>query len=237
MFCYKCGAEIPDESEFCMKCGTKMSLNNFDDKLPELNKEFITEPFEYDKGSDKVKVTKNQIIFKCHGFFAISTNHEIPYDKIGKVERLYKGNTLKITYLLNNKFKVCEFYCKDITVANKIFEICNYYSNHNNYNVPESLQAEKSNITQSNVIVNEIHKEKPLTKHQRIKENKKNGVACCPKCGSTSLSANKKGFGIGKAVIGAAVVSNPIGLVAGNINAKKVRVTCLNCGHDFWAGK
>ena len=28
-----------------------------------------------------------------------------------------------------------------------------------------------------------------------------------------------------------------IGLVAGNIGAKKVRVTCLKCGYQFWAGK
>lgn len=74
----------------------------------------------------------------------------------------------------------------------------------------------------------------PLTKKERIKENKANGIACCPKCGSTSLSANKKGFGIGKAVVGAALTGG-IGLVAGNIGAKKVVVTCLNCGHQWKA--
>lgn len=73
---------------------------------------------------------------------------------------------------------------------------------------------------------------RPLSKRERIKENKKNAVACCPKCGSTSLSANKKGFGIGKAVVGAAIVG-PLGLVAGNKGAKKVYVTCLNCGHRW----
>lgn len=82
---------------------------------------------------------------------------------------------------------------------------------------------------------------KPLTKKERVAENRANAVACCPKCGSTSLSANKKGFGIGKAVIGASVSTvaglGPLGLVAGNLGAKKVRVTCLNCGHQFWAGK
>ena len=33
-------------------------------------------------------------------------------------------------------------------------------------------------------------------KRQRIAENRKNGIACCPKCGSTSITANKKGVGI-----------------------------------------
>ena len=61
-------------------------------------------------------------------------------------------------------------------------------------------------------------------------------IARCPKCGSTSLSGDKKGFGIGKAVVGAALTGG-IGLAAGNIGAKKVRVTCLKCGHQFWAGK
>lgn len=79
--------------------------------------------------------------------------------------------------------------------------------------------------------------EKSPSKRQRIKENKKSGIACCPKCGSTSISANKKGFGIGKAVIGAGLIGNPIGLVGGNLGAKKVRVTCLNCGHQWYAGK
>lgn len=59
-------------------------------------------------------------------------------------------------------------------------------------------------------------------------------MARCPRCGCTSLSGNKKGFGIGKAVIGAAI-AGPIGLVAGNIHAKKVRVTCIRCGKTFMA--
>ena len=67
---------------------------------------------------------------------------------------------------------------------------------------------------------------------RRIKENHANGVACCPKCGSTSLSANQKGFGIGKAVVGAAAFG-AIGLAAGNIHKHKLRVTCLNCGHSW----
>lgn len=69
---------------------------------------------------------------------------------------------------------------------------------------------------------------------QRIQENRDNAIACCPKCGSASLSANKKGYGIGKGVIGMAATGGLIGLVAGNLGAKKVRITCLNCGYQFY---
>lgn len=103
-------------------------------------------------------------------------------------------------------------------------------------NYPQPNQS--SNINQNiglgtlNTLFSKPTGEKPMSKRERIKENKKNAVACCPKCGSTSLSANKKGFGIGKAVIGANVVG-PIGLAAGNLNSQKIIITCLNCGHKF----
>lgn len=67
-----------------------------------------------------------------------------------------------------------------------------------------------------------------------LQEKQMKNTARCPRCGCTSLSGNKKGFGIGKAVIGAAI-AGPIGLVAGNIHAKKVRVTCMKCGKTFMA--
>ena len=68
----------------------------------------------------------------------------------------------------------------------------------------------------------------------QIQKDQLASMAKCPRCGSTSLAGNKKGFGIGKAVIGAALVG-PIGLVAGNVGAKKVQVTCLKCGKKFKA--
>lgn len=57
-------------------------------------------------------------------------------------------------------------------------------------------------------------------------------VARCPRCGSTSLSASKKGFGFGKALAGAVLVGG-VGLLAGGIGANKTVVTCLNCGYEF----
>ncbi len=61
-------------------------------------------------------------------------------------------------------------------------------------------------------------------------------VVRCPKCGSTHLSANKKGFSAGKALTGA-VLTGGIGLLAGGIGSGKVTITCLNCGHQWRAGE
>ncbi len=57
----------------------------------------------------------------------------------------------------------------------------------------------------------------------------------CPKCKSTSISANKAGFGLGKAVAGG-VALGPSGLLAGFFGSRKVYVTCLSCGHSRKAG-
>lgn len=58
----------------------------------------------------------------------------------------------------------------------------------------------------------------------------------CPKCGSKQITANKKGFGIGKAAIGA-VALGPIGLLGGLIKSGKVKITCLNCGFEWKPGE
>lgn len=57
----------------------------------------------------------------------------------------------------------------------------------------------------------------------------------CPKCHSTQLTSNKKGFSGVKALGGAALVGG-VGLLAGTIGSNKVVITCLRCGHQFNAG-
>ena len=54
------------------------------------------------------------------------------------------------------------------------------------------------------------------------------GMIRCPKCASTQISANKRGFSIGKALVF---------LPAGFVGMNKVVVTCLNCGHKWKPGK
>ncbi len=61
----------------------------------------------------------------------------------------------------------------------------------------------------------------------------------CPKCGSTQLTANKKGFSLGNAVKGVAAgfVGIPGGVLWGFKGKNKVIITCLKCGKEFKPGE
>lgn len=58
-----------------------------------------------------------------------------------------------------------------------------------------------------------------------------NGKPKCPACGSMSFSERKK-FGIGKALVGAAV-AGPVGLFAGVLGKRGVILTCLGCRIEY----
>lgn len=57
----------------------------------------------------------------------------------------------------------------------------------------------------------------------------------CPKCSSSMISPHKKGFGLGKALLGL-VITGPIGLLGGCIGANSITVTCLSCGYNWKVG-
>ena len=54
----------------------------------------------------------------------------------------------------------------------------------------------------------------------------------CPRCNSTQITANKKGFGLGKSIAGG-VLLGPVGLLGGFLGSGKVKITCLKCGHTW----
>lgn len=66
----------------------------------------------------------------------------------------------------------------------------------------------------------------------RIKENKANAIACCPKCGSTSINFQRKRLSVGRAVAGGVLFSAP-GAVLGGLSSKKGHCKCLNCGKTW----
>ncbi|MGN7786804.1 hypothetical protein ACTJIJ_19885 [Niabella sp. 22666] len=54
----------------------------------------------------------------------------------------------------------------------------------------------------------------------------------CPKCGSTQISAQKKGFSGKKAVAGA-ILTGGIGILAGTLGSNKIKLYCLACGNSW----
>ena len=58
----------------------------------------------------------------------------------------------------------------------------------------------------------------------------------CPYCNSRELHAEQKGFSGGKALAGAVLLGG-VGLLAGTLGSKDVRITCLKCGKSFKAGE
>lgn len=58
----------------------------------------------------------------------------------------------------------------------------------------------------------------------------------CPKCGSAYLTGDKKGFGLGKAVVGGVLLGG-VGLLGGFVGSRKIMVSCMQCGHAWEAGK
>lgn len=54
----------------------------------------------------------------------------------------------------------------------------------------------------------------------------------CPICGSTQITAGNKGFGLGKSAAGL-VLLGPVGLLGGLVGSKKIKITCLKCGHSW----
>jgi hypothetical protein len=62
------------------------------------------------------------------------------------------------------------------------------------------------------------------------------GTIRCPKCYSDQVAAGQKGLGFGKAAAGA-VLLGQVGLLGGFWGSSKIKVTCLNCGHQWEPGK
>lgn len=54
----------------------------------------------------------------------------------------------------------------------------------------------------------------------------------CPKCNSTQLTADKRGFNTGKAVVGA-VLTGGVGLLAGLHGKDNIVIYCMSCGENW----
>lgn len=83
-----------------------------------------------------------------------------------------------------------------------------------------------------NIEKNNANEEKKKEMDEQKKKMDGQGIAYCPKCLSTSVQPLKKGFGVGKAIVGGALLG-PIGLLGGAIGKNKIELHCVKCGHKF----
>lgn len=102
----------------------------------------------------------------------------------------------------------------------------NYINNYKTMNFKEDMKESiKEELTRREG--KREMKYNPKREEQRV---------CCPKCGSTSLSANKKGFGLLKGAAGV-LTFGAYGVVTAGIGKNKIIITCLACGKQFKPGK
>ena len=96
--------------------------------------------------------------------------------------------------------------------------------------IPSTWDKFKASAKESMDKAGEIADQKKV----RMKEMDDQGIPYCPKCLSTSLSANKKGGSIVKGLVGGALLG-PVGLLAGGIGRNKIDMYCMKCGNKFKA--
>lgn len=94
-------------------------------------------------------------------------------------------------------------------------------------------EGEKISFLQSlsaevNLRSEKVSREKDV-REQKEGELKNSGEIHCPKCLSTSVTAQKRGYSIGQAILA--------GPLAGAIGSNKVHCICLKCGHKWKPGR
>lgn len=97
-------------------------------------------------------------------------------------------------------------------------------------------QYESENYRQEEERIKKKQKEEErIRAYEEVKDSLERlhrGIGSCPYCGSSSYSYEKKGFSVGKAAAGAALLG-PYGLLAGSAGSnRRVRV-CNRCGREY----
>lgn len=159
-----------------------------------------------------------------------------PYGKVEDYILLYwEQSTDKIIMVIGNiHMKEPKTYTlsSDSTYSNSFEELYKILSEQAKCDMQSTLtEAEKYKVSYK-PIINEKTVQSSNGK-KMVQSVTDDNQARCPRCGSPSLSANKKGFGMGKAVVGTLAFGVIGGVLAGSIGSKKIEVTCLKCGKKF----
>jgi tellurium resistance protein TerD len=92
---------------------------------------------------------------------------------------------------------------------------------------PHSINPPPSYGTQTNP----FPRPNPPNTQTNYNDTQQPGLVC-PNCQSNRITAGKKGFGFGKAIVGG-ILLGPIGLLGGFIGSKKMEFACMNCNRRW----
>ena len=81
------------------------------------------------------------------------------------------------------------------------------------------------------------YQQKKAIIEQENRQYKASCQVCCPNCGSTQITANKKGFSLGKSIAGGIILTPIAGVATGMLGKNKIIITCLSCGKQFKPGR
>lgn len=162
--------------------------------------------------------------------FVFSDKIYFPIINLKKVE--YSNKTIEIYMKDEEIIKI------EIEIEKDILKVYNTLRKHLGLAIePVDIDKNKEELKEAWNDLKKTFKECPLKdisvkKTDAVDDN----IVHCPKCGSTSITANKKGFSLAKGAAGVVAVG-ALGAVAAGHGKNKVIVTCLNCGHQWKPGK
>lgn len=132
MFCFKCGAEIPEESKFCMHCGADLKNIGSNTSSKKVYPQILLG--EYKLKKETINVFNDHIEIKRH-----LKNIIIPFDLIAGIGCI-KDCTIyrtSITYYNNSVLEMYHLFgYKNEKVFFDITEMLRKIAEANNYNVP-----------------------------------------------------------------------------------------------------
>jgi transcription elongation factor Elf1 len=155
-----------------------------------------------------------------HCGYPLQESKEEPVQQIQYCPYCGKKNSIESTFCGYCGKSFVKTEKRDIVPVNTDTEVMDIMDYKNDLDMPSDMVR----LQQAQI----IQQQRQLDEQRRQFD----AQAKCPKCGSTSLSGGKQGFGVGKAVAGAVLLGG-VGLLAGGIGANNTVITCMNCGYKF----
>lgn len=100
--------------------------------------------------------------------------------------------------------------------------------------IQENFGTEEDKVIRKSIPQSDIEQSSFFNSKNKIKKTKEDEkVVRCPKCKGTQITAHKKGFGLGKAVVGTVTFGLLAGAGFGAVGKNKIYLSCMHCGHQW----